>query len=288
MLKISLYDRGLRNRQLVNKSLFGETYRLMSGEYLKVFNDSVRFILNADHSLEAKIMQAKPIPDVPEIIIPSRAVFDSKNSFVGYVTPPAPGVDFNSYDANYTIEQRNNLVEYGQIFSTITDAVRRANGRGIVFPDLCTCDNIFIHNGRVSFIDYDGIQVGRHKVYAMSTTLGDEDGYYNAKYMKNGLFTPELDKKSIVLLYFLSAFNINLNRIGQLVPGTGSIITLEEIFNMLGLKDDAFMKKVCKTLSMDEPGEYIDEDIMRIAHEYEMESYGPVMGNYYFKKLRKK
>ena len=288
MLKIYMQDKSLRGAKLVNRSMFGETYLLKSGDYFKLFNQFIRLELNADHSLERKIMQAKPILEVPEIIIPSKAVFNMQNRFVGYVIPPAEGVDFNHYDDNYTLEQRSNLVEYGEIFANMTDVVRRANAKKIVFPDLCTCDNIFINNGKISFIDYDGIQVGKHKVYAMSTSLGEQEKYCNKKYMDGDLFTSELDKTSLVYLYFLSAFNIDLNQIGKIAPGTKKRITLYEVFDILGLQDYDFMQKVYKTISADKPGEYIDEDVMRIADEYTMEAFGPFMGGHYIKKLTKK
>ena len=288
MIKIYMQDRSLRGAQLIKKSSCGEIYRLQNGNFFKLFNPVLRAILNQNYSLERKIMSARPISDVPEIIVPTAGVFNMQNKFVGYITPPAEGVDFNTYDQDYTLEQRSNLNAYGELFYNMSSAVERANKHQIVFPDLCTCDNIFVSGGKVSFIDYDGLQVRKHKVCAISSTLGDEFQYRVPKYMKGDLFTPELDKKSLVLLYFLTAFNIDLGRVGKVNPATGRVITLYEVFDLLGLQDYDFMQKVYNTLSPDKQGEYIGDDVLRIADEYDMMCLGPIKGEYYIKKLIKK
>ena len=73
-----------------------------------------------------------------------------------------------------------------------------------------------------------------------------------------------------MLLYFLNTFNINLKKVGHLDPITGKPITLYEVFDLLGLQDYDLMQKVYNTLSIAQPGEYIGEDVMRIADEYTM------------------
>lgn len=283
-----MQDKCLRGAKLVKKSLSGEVYLLRSGEYFKKYDSIIRQILNSDHSLERKITSARPIENVPEIIVPTTAVYNRQNQFVGYITQPAEGIDLNRYQLGFNVQQRTDLNQYGMLFSNISKAVERANKRNIVFPDLCTCDNIFINNGKISFIDFDGLQIGKHKVYGLSTSLGDESQYENKKYKKGELFTSELDKKSLVLLYFLVTFNIDLNKIGNINPYTGEVLTLYHIFDMLGLKDFDLMQKVYNTLSSDKPGEYIADDAMRIAEEYNMYCLGQISEGIYIKKLLKK
>lgn len=283
-----MQDKSLRGAKLIKQSFTGEVYLLKSGEYLKKYNLEIRQIQNSDHSLERKIMNARPFENVPEIITPTTAVFNRQNQFVGYIVPPAEGTDLNSYQDNFTFSQRLDLYGYGKLFASISSAVERANQKKVVFPDLCTCDNIFISNGKISFIDFDGLQIGKHKSWVLSSTLGDRDQYENKKYRNNGLYTNELDKKSLVMLYFLLAFNIDLNRLGTVEPVTGDIITLYSVFDTLGLQDYDFMQKVYNTLSADKPGEYITKDVMRIAEEYDMYCFGQVSKNCYLKKLLKK
>lgn len=288
MKKIYMQDKIIRGAKLINRSTCGEVYKLRNGDILKLFSPVILQILNHDYSLERKIMSAKPIESVPEIITPNRVVLNRQNRFVGYTMPPAPGIDFNTYDQNFTNEQRSDLKGYSEVFYSLSSAVERANKQGIIMPDLCTCDNIFIDGGKISIIDYDGFQVGKHKAYTISTTLGPELQYHRPKYMNGDYFTPEIDKKGLVLLYFLNTYNINLNRIGQLDPMTGKPISLYEVFELLGLQDYDLMQKVYNTLSNDKPGEYIAEDVMRVSEEYTMQTYGNPRSGFCFKKLFKK
>ena len=288
MKKIFMQDKIIRGAKLISRSTCGEVYRLKNGDILKFFHPALLQILNHDHSLEKKIMGAKPIEEVPEIITPNRAVFNLQSKFVAYTMPPAEGVDFNSYDQSFTMEQRADLKGYSDVFYNLSSAVERANKKGIIMPDLCTCDNIFISGGKISIIDYDGLQVGKHKAYTISTTLGAEIQYHLPKYMDGDYFTPEIDKKSLVLLYFLNTFNINLNKVGHLDPVTRQPITLYEVFDLLGLQDYDLMQNVYNTLSADNQGEYIGEDVMRIADEYTMQCYGNPLSGFYVKKLFKK
>ena len=286
MYKMYLKDLKPQIKTMIKSSLAGGVYRLNNGDFLKIYSPIFKSLLGDARILEDKVMDAKPIDSVPEIIVPKCAVYDYPNNFVGYVTSPALGVDLNAYDENFSLQRRSDLTAYTSFFTGLIDAVKRANKEQIVFPDLCTCDNIFVKCGRISFIDYDGLQVGRHKVFALSTTLGDEEQYYCPKYFQQGLFTPELDKKSMVLLYFLFVFNIDLNKIGHFDP-TGHKITLEDIFEIIGLEDTSFMDKVKKILSSNQDGDYIDEDIVRIDQSYAMKVM-PFGAKTYLKKLYKK
>lgn len=288
MQKIYMQDKIIRGAKIVSQSSCGEVYRLKNGDIFKWFYPTILRILNFDHSLEKKISHAKEIDGVPEIIIPNRIVLNRQNHFVGYTMPEAQGVDFNSYDQHFTLEQRANLTNYSKLFYNLSNVVERANKQGVVMPDLGTCDNIFVQDGKVSIIDYDGFQIGKYKAYTISTTLGPEEQYHNEKYMKDNFFTPEIDKKTLVLLYFLNTFNIDLNQVGKKEPITGKEISLYEVMNLLGLKDYDMLQKVYNTLSSNKPGEYIGEDVMRIADEYTMQCFVNPLSGYCFKKLLKK
>ena len=68
-------------------------------------------------------MGAKPIEEVPEIITPNRGVFNRQNKFVAYTMPPAEGVDFNTYDQGFNMEQRSDLKGYSDVFYNLSSAV---------------------------------------------------------------------------------------------------------------------------------------------------------------------
>lgn len=192
----------------------------------------------------------------------------------GFTMADEIGETLNSYDENYIIEQRSNLREYADLFTKIEDVVKRANKVGIVMPDLCTCDNIILSpDGTLKFIDFDGMQFGKNdKSIAYSTSLGHICEYlYSSKFVDGPYhFTQELDKTSLTILMFLVVFNIDLNKVGMVNPFSGKRISLEEVFEQLGLDDDELLRKVKANLSVINRGSYIAEDLRRIAQRYEM------------------
>lgn len=263
------------------------TYKLNNGSILKIFNPSIIQLAKfVDIDFERKILDAKPIKSSPEILVPTSAVY-CKNNFVGYTMPRARGVDYNKVEDNLTFDQRVDLERYARIHSKLESVIKK--NPDIVFPDFCTCDNIFIDkNENISFIDYDGLQVGKHKSISTSTSLGDPSSYYNDKHIDSlGYFTKELDKRSLIILYFLSAFNIDLNKVGTLFPNSNNKITLDLIFSVLNLDDPDFCHKVWKIFNNNEENEYLDDDVFRIAEKYGINIVAQ-NGNQFVKRLYKK
>lgn len=291
MYKIYKNELDFKNLKAIKRSENSRVFRLNNGDFLKIYSPVIiKQLKQIDISLEEKIMNAKVLTDIPEIIVPKAGVYDNPktNNFIGQITPPAPGINLNQYDETFSILHHSDLHGYTRLLYNIFDAVKRANERNIIFPDLCTCDNIFVDNERISFIDYDGIQIGKHKVLSISTALGEPIQYLTSKYYRDGLFTNELDKKSMLYLYFLTAFNVNLNTIGLIDPHTGQKVTLELIFSLLGLKDEQFLNKAHKILSSNMSGDYIMDDMIRINNNYNLIALEQVSPSLYIKKLIKK
>jgi len=284
---VDLKNMNLNNMKEISVSDTACTYRLSNGSVLKIFNPDLLVVGKLiDVDFERKILEAKPIKTAPEIVIPTSAVYFEKN-FVGYTMPMVKGRDYNEMDSNLALSERVDLERYAKIHNKLESIIKRTPD--MVFPDLCTCDNIFIdENGKIKLIDYDGIQVGKHKTVSLSTSLGSVENYYNDKYMKElGLFTKELDKKSLIVLFFLSAFNVDLNKVGMNWPGKNSVITLDDIFDVLNLDDLDFCHKVWKIFNNNEDNEYLEDDVFRIADKYGMNIVGQ-KGNMILKKLYKK
>jgi len=264
-------------------------YQLKDGSILKLFNPLYLHLYeNIGYDLERKIISAKPIKNIPEIIVPKEVILSQNNKFYGYVTDRAKGIDFNSYDDTLTLEQRSDLSMYAKIYNKLEDIVKRGHKEGIIFPDLCTCDNIFIdENGNLSLIDYDGLQIKNHIAVQTSTSLGEQDQYQIPKYFRNNLFTENLDKKSLIMLFFLDVFNVNLNTVGKINPSTNEVITLDFIFDALGLNDYDVQNKVWKCFQPNIDNEFLGQDIDNIAHQYQMMAI-PIGRNMYMKRLIRK
>lgn len=265
-------------------------FQLNNGNILKIYHPGIVEIQKmAGFDVEAKILSAEPLKNSPEILVPTSAIYTPNNVFCGYIMPYAKGIDFNTYDDRLTIEQRMDLHKYAKIHYKLESVLRR--NQNIVFPDFCTCDNIFIDSKEnIQFIDYDGIQIGKHKSNSLSTSLGDPEQYLlNPKYFtKNQLFTKELDKRSSIILFYLTAFNVNLNKIGTYNPFTGKNITLDDIFECLNLNDPDICHKTYKIFNNNQTNEFLDKDILNLAEKYNLQIIYHTNNNYIKRLVKKK
>lgn len=289
MEKVVLTNKLMDGSNIISASITSDVYELRNGSILKVFRPGfLRLLALMDANIENKILEARPVKNAPEIIVPDKACYFGTDfrSFTGYICRKAEGKSFNELDSELSFSDREDLYQYAKRHKACEDVLVRA--KSIVFPDFCSCDNIYFDScGRVQFIDYDGLQVGKYRTTAMSTGLGDQSQYNVPKYFRNGLFTKNLDKKSSILLYFLSTFNLDLNRIGSVNPVTKRPITLDDAFSELGLDDADFCHKVWKIFQDKIDNDFLGDDVFRIADKYKMKvCYNK--GDITVKKLEKK
>lgn len=284
--------RELANGKLISNTANSLVYRMNDGTILKIFNTLfLQNLKSVGEDKEAKILNSYKIKNVPEIVLPKEALYLSNDTFVGYKMDEAKGIDYNKYDDNLTLKQRCDLKLYRDEYLKLEDMVKRAHKEKIIMPDFCTFDNLFIdEKGNFQMIDYDGLQIGDYVSSAISTSLGDEWQYYVPKYFENELFTENLDIKSLIIMYFLQTFNINLNKVGCELPDGSGKVTLDYVFNQLNLYDYDFMQKVWKCFNDNVDNEFIGEDVIRIAENYDMTTQAYTLGEekVYLKRLTKK
>lgn len=274
MKKIMLES--LKPTGLIHGGDTSKIYTLTDGTVLKIASPIVlQICLMAGTTYERKILDTRA-KKVSEIVSPISAVY-AKRSCIGYTMEKITGCDLNSYDKSFTLRQRSDLNHYFDLYKKIEDIVIKANRAGIVIPDLCTCDNIImLPDGTLRFIDYDGMQFGDNdKSIAFSTSLGREDRYVNnPKYSRQlGHFTSELDKTSLAILMFLIVFNVDLTKVGTISPIDGNIITVKDIFQMLGIDDPVFMKKIEANMSDTQKGVYLQDELYKISQNYDMQTF---------------
>ena len=286
-------------RELINRNSYkrisdGETaqvFLLQNGKVLKLFKSDILLHFKSTLlNLEQKVLDSENVFLPKEIIRPNDAVYDG-NVFVGYTMDLARGVNYNERDEKFTILERANLYRYADVHFKLERLMQSTPD--IVYPDICTCDNIYVDkNDNIQLIDYDGFQVKGYPSNSISSTLGSPFQYMNSrKYSCEGLFTKELDKKSLILLYFLSTFNIDLNKVGNPNPYTGQKITLDDVFECINLCDYDIMNKVWKIFREDKENEYLGEDVFCLAQDYDMEVLAyphSAKSNFYIKRLVRK
>lgn len=289
MKKRIIFDRDVKRATLISNGEDALVIKLNNGSILKIFKQHTLEVLEElNIDIESKILSAVPLKNSPEILIPTSAAYDEAGKFIGYTMLPAKGVSYTLYNDNLTLEQRKDLKRYAKVHHKIESVLRR--NKDMVFPDVCTCDNIFIDNKQnIEFIDYDGIQVKNHRAISLSTALGEAAPILSdKKYFTDDLFyTKELDKKSSIFLYFICALNINLTKVGEIDPLTGRAVTLDDIFSCINLDDPDICHKVWKTFQKCESNEFLGDDIYRMVDKYDIEILGR-HNNTYFKRLLKK
>lgn len=277
-----------------NDLVSADVYRLKDGSIFKVFNSAFLKMLSGtlpSYDLESKVLEADNLTGVPEIVKPIKAVYDGP-LFTGYIVPFVKGIDYVKYDEQRTLEQRTDLLEYAKMHYNLEQIVKRANAKRIVFPDLCTCTNIILNNGKILLIDYDGLQIKKHATASFSSALGNQEDYNIPKYIgaEETLYTDNLDKKSLITLYMSTALNVDLCTIGSYNEYTGRMITLDDVVQVIGLDDEEISHKIWKVLQPTGDNEFLGEDVFKMAEKYEMRIIGqnPDMPNRYLKKLKRK
>lgn len=291
MIKSDVRKYSGKLKKKLHTGQISEIYLLSDGRIFKFFNPNlIEFFKKINCDIEKKVVDSFGLKINSKIKRPLEVIYlDGK--FCGYIMDRARGISFNEFDSRASLNDRGNLERYALIHSNLEQIVKGESK--IVFPDLLTCDNIYIdENLGIELIDYDGFQVGNNPTVAISTSLGDQDKlmtmpkYYNPK---TRLFTKELDIKSLVHLYFLDVFNIDLNKVGQVSPFTGEKVTFDEIFELINLDDYDVMNKVWKVFQDGYKNEYLGEDVFDIANTYKMEvRENPLCKGAYVKKLRRK
>lgn len=257
--------------------------QLSNGELLKILDDELLEILsNTGFGLEERLNEVQNLSKDINFALPTSKL-ESNGIVNSYTMPYIPGVDFTDYYENVF-----DLMSYAKIHSQIENNIKDGNKLGIVFPDLCTTENIRITDeGKVFFIDYDGLQIKDMPAVGFSDFLGTPEEVLNSKYydFETGLFTKEIDIKSAIFLYFLDVFGINLASVNRLNPYTGKIVTLEEIFSIINLQDVDIKQKVWSLYQQSVPNEFLDYDIYRLAEKYRLVEAFPGAG---IKKLIRK
>ena len=242
--------------------------QLPDGELLKILNDALlEMIADTGFDLEERLEEIPNLTDFNHFALPTRML--EQNGVVNsYTMPYIPGVDFTDYYENIF-----DLMSYANIHSQIEENIKEGHKNKIIFPGLCTTENIRItKDGKVFFIDYDGLQIKEMSPVGFSDFLGRPSEVLTRKYydFDTGLFTKEIDIKSAIFLYFVDVFGVNLAMVNRKNPWTGQKVTLDIIFHLINLQEPSIQHKVWKLFQQSVPNEFLGEDMYRLAEKYKL------------------
>ena len=242
--------------------------KLPNGELLKILDPFlVNILQNTGYSLETRLKEVDSLKKYANFAWPTRMIEDG-GVVIGYTMPYIPGVDFTDY-----YEDTTNLKKYADLHSQIENNIKDGNKEGVIFPDLCTTENIRITpDGKVVFIDYDGLQVKHIPAIGYSDFLGGPADIETGKYFdkRTDLFTKELDIRSAISLYFVDAFGININTVNHVNPRNGKKVKVEDIFQAINLKDQDIQHKVWCLFSQNVDNEFLGDSIYKLAEENDL------------------
>lgn len=217
--------------------------------------------------IEKKISDSELFSLPKEIISPSSMVYLPDGEFVGYCMPYVDGKNLREYARGFL-----SLDEVTEIYRKLERIVKGSSQ--LVFPDLCSLDNIIVSPKGIRLIDYDGMQIGEHKTSSISFNLcGSSEGIMegllgNKKYCNDGLFTKNIDKRSLAFLYVLITLGINLGDIASIRDEDYRKTVLKGICQLQGLSGtplEAKLENMFFSLSDDE---YIGFDVLDIRSNY--------------------
>lgn len=244
---------------------------LDDGRVVKILSKlQLELYLNLGILIEEKLAYSENLSELSWLYKPESLVFNG-NICVGYTQEHNNNINYEKYRSKLSFQEQCDLYEYADKYSKIETIVKEGNNAGLVFPDLCTLGNLYIdENGNFSMIDYDDLQIDRYLSLYQSTSLGNQKNHDSPKFINGLLYTPELDKKSLLFLYFIDAFSMDLYHIGEYSQTLKRKITVKDAFLQLGLDDYKLMRKIDNILSSTQKGDFLGKDVYRIASRYQM------------------
>ena len=137
-------------------------------------------------------------------------------------------------------------------------------------PDIGSINNILVTKKGLYYIDYSGLQIKNIRSADLSTILINNtwsDIFYCNKYFDSDLlFTKELDKASLIYMFFYLAFRISLKNYNL-----ENSDKLEDTFiNTFRITDANLMHKVWLLYQKDLPNEFIADYIEKLSHNYKI------------------
>ncbi|MDD3452996.1 MAG: hypothetical protein PHN42_01795 [Bacilli bacterium] len=277
------------NSNKINSLPTSYVYELKDNTIVKIFDKKLLSIAKAyDADIEKKVLSQDKIVFNDNIILPDKLVYNDENEFVGYTMKKVSGPNYNEYHENLKYRDITDLNKYILVHSKIEEIMEK--NENIVFPDICSCNNIYLNrNLDLYLIDYDGMQIEDFASLNLSTSLGSQDILDNPKYRCGNLCTKELDKRSSIILFFLTVFNLNLSLVGKVLPSTGDIITLEEALYNIGATDYELYDKVKRIFDNNLQNEFLGETLQKLQSDYKLEINQKIYNkDIYFKKLVKR
>ena len=264
MEKVELTNINFKKIKILKKSAISKVFLLDEKEVVKVYNSSYLKGINRRRALERKI-QASSTIKLKELVLPKKIILINGN-FAGYTMEYIKGESY----LDIAIAPYRNLDLINKEYLEIEKIIKKFHKEGIIVPDLLNLTNIIVTEEGLRFIDYDGIQIRDNKASSVSKILKKDIRHSSTiKYCNHlGLYTEELDKKSLLILYILIAFN---NLINDINMDNNRFKKIDKLLEELNISQEDKLKEIIDKAynpRNDIKNEYLEEAVKEIGKKY--------------------
>lgn len=264
MEKVELTNINFKKIKILKKSTISKVFLLDEKEVVKVYNSSYLKGINRRITLERKI-QASSTIKLKELVLPKKIVLINGN-FAGYTMEYIKGKSY----LDIAIAPYRNLDLINKEYLEIEKIIKKFHKEGIIVPDLLNLTNIIVTEDGLRFIDYDGMQIRDNKASSVSKILKKDIRHSSTiKYCNHlGLYTEELDKKSLLILYILITFN---NLINDINMDNNRFEKIDKLLEELNISQEDKLKEIIDKAynpRNDIKNEYLEEAVKEIGKKY--------------------
>ena len=264
MEKVELTNINFKKIKILKKSPISKVFLLDEKEVVKVYNSSYLKGINRRRALERKI-QASSTIKLKELVLPKKIILINGN-FAGYTMEYIKGESY----LDIAIAPYRNLDLINKEYLEIEKIIKKFHKEGIIVPDLLNLTNIIVTEDGLRFIDYDGMQIKDNKASSVSKILKKDIRHSSTiKYCNHlGLYTEELDKKSLLILYILITFN---NLINDINMDNNRFEKIDKLLEELNISQEDKLKEIIDKAynpRNDIKNEYLEEAVKEIGKKY--------------------
>lgn len=264
MEKVELTNINFKKIKILKKSPISKVFLLDEKEVVKVYNSSYLKGINRRRALERKI-QASSTIKLKELVLPKKIILINGN-FAGYTMEYIKGESY----LDIAIAPYRNLDLINKEYLEIEKIIKKFHKEGIIVPDLLNLTNIIVTEEGLRFIDYDGMQIRDNKASSVSKILKKDIRHSSTiKYCNHlGLYTEELDKKSLLILYILITFN---NLINDINMDNNRFEKIDKLLEELNISQEDKLKEIIDKAynpRNDIKNEYLEEAVKEIGKKY--------------------
>lgn len=264
MEKVELTNINFKKIKILKKSPISKVFLLDEKEVVKVYNSSYLKGINRRRALERKI-QASSTIKLKELVLPKKIILINGN-FAGYTMDYIKGESY----LDIAITPYRNLDLINKEYLEIEKIIKKFHKEGIIVPDLLNLTNIIVTEEGLRFIDYDGMQIRDNKASSVSKILKKDIRHSSTiKYCNHlGLYTEELDKKSLLILYILITFN---NLINDINMDNNRFEKIDKLLEEMNISQEDKLKEIIDKAynpRNDIKNEYLEEAVKEIGKKY--------------------